>query len=181
MNALLQEHKNELASGVIALILLGINLPKIQANMQHSAKLSEAAKEQQLETEMLSVKQEEYAARAEIAEGRYEDNAHLILSLGFDGKYTAITEGAPVLKGEYAEHYRAKMDDPSFDWGAVPKSHYLPSGTIIGDAYGMTAELVGNPGDVAVARYLARTGNREVIDAAKERAGIQAVAEPLIQ
>lgn len=171
----------ELASGALALVLLGFNYPKIQANMQHSQLLTEAAKANQLETELIHVKQEEYAARAQVADNRYKDNAHLILSLGFDGKYTAISEGQPVIKGEYAETYRIKTSDPNFDWSTVPDSHYLPAGTIIGDAYGMTAELVSEGGKVAVARYLARTGNREVIQAAIDRSGIDAIAEPLIQ
>ena len=164
---LVQEHKAECVCSAIALTVLALNAGNIKGFVNSNNQLRASMQAEQQDNQRLQTEQLVSEQRREIAEERYRNNCIVIFSLNQKDHYTAITDGEPILKGELAKLYRGKK----IDIRTLPRSAFLPAGMDVCDAYGNTAKLVIDPtlNGLAVARDLANTGNRDLINAAKNR------------
>ena len=166
-----------LGGGILGLILI-VNAPRILDSLHTSNVLRDKATEGMIESQSLQIEQELAQRQAEIANNRLDMEKCLPMhSLTREGKLTTISEGQPVLKGEFVDYYRynsVAVED-------IPLEHFIPSAHCIVDATGMTARL--EPLSVAyplpVARKLAKTGDQERID--KEFEGVSATLDPFVQ
>jgi hypothetical protein len=152
MNQLAPFTRYPLRTAAIALILLGIvtAVPKIQTqvttaqaeqqirlNSQSQARLTDATTDS---------KQKFLAARAKLAESRYEAGVIFVVDPNDTSQLTTIIEGKPVAQ-------------QGSTIGAT-----LPDGTVVGDVNGNTGIIFGG-----VVSDLAYTGNQTIVRAAYDR------------
>ncbi|BAU13767.1 hypothetical protein LEP3755_43080 [Leptolyngbya sp. NIES-3755] len=162
------EHKAECFCGAIAVVVLLTNLGSIKQFVGENNQLRESMKAEQADNQRLEVEQLVSEQRREVANDRYRNNCTMIFSLNQKGHYGAITEGSPVIRGELASKLRGKQ----LDYRKMSIDTFLPAGMTICDPLGNTAKLVKDPNlnGIAVARDIANTGDRALIQAAMDRA-----------
>lgn len=150
--------------GLFAGILL-FNAPKILSGMEDAKVTRSLADAGRLRNEALLVDQKISEQESAIADSRIRTgNCVVVHSLTREGKLTTISEGQPVIKGELVNYYRVNPV-PTME---IPIHHFIPVGHCVMDATGMTAKLEQMSADypLPVARLLAKTGNKELIEQA---------------
>lgn len=143
--------KPEILIGVAISATFLMSLPRIMQNSAANDRVAQQIFLSNEEQSKLDASLEDKAAKAKVAEQRYQTGCLIVSSINAPGKLTALTNQAPVV-------------DP------ITKAP-LPIGTVVCDAAGNTAELVQGYGGRSVADRFAFTGNRQVINEALRRAG----------
>lgn len=163
-----EEHKSEVVCTIGAIAVLLFNGGNIAKTIAQTNQLRDSAQIQEADSARIMSNQLLAEQKSDIANKRYEGGCTVIFSLNQQGHYTAITEGEPILKGEFAAKYRGK----NFDVRNLPKNVFLPAGMSVCDAYGNTAKLAKDPtlNNIAVATDIANTGDQRLIKSAMDRA-----------
>lgn len=161
---IIQENRNELIIGAIALIAVATQWEAIQQKIGNDRAVAESQRVAQLATQKLEAEKLVREQQREIANARYDGGCEVIQSVLLRGKATTIKEGEPILNGVYAELYRKNPKTP-----ANP-NHYIGAGVDVCDVYGVTGITQFDPSKgYAVVQSVATTNDRNRMRKALER------------
>ena len=155
----IDEHRLEcvLAGGAAVMALL--NLGDIRSYMTANTQLRQSVAAHQLALNQQLASETARKQFEELANLRYDGYCEAVFNLNKEGIYTALTPGQPVIKGDVAEQFRKNPKALQ----SLGRSHVLPSGTPVCDAYGNTA-LIEDSGELPVIGAIAATSDRDRID-----------------
>lgn len=156
-------NKVECGVAVVAIALLLLNAPSlVERHGQRVAKRAIYDAERQMAGE-IEVREKARQALIPIAESRYTEGCEAVFQINDMGSYIALSENAPVIKGNYAAYYAA---NPTLTQN-IPHTHLLPPGITVCDAYGNTGVIAtAEQGDLAgmpLVTDLANTPNQELV------------------
>ncbi len=133
------------------LVCLACSIPGMVQQFQEMGTVSRTIQRSAIDQQRLEAQQAALAERAKIADDRYRDGCLLIQKQG-QNTLIAISQGMPVVDSQTGQP--------------------LPPNTVICDFTGNTAVMAWN-GTAVVTTDVAFTGNRELINQAIARSGIQ--------
>jgi hypothetical protein len=169
VNEFIEDHGLTIIAAIVALGVLGSQVPKMMAKQATDAQKQAVAATATAKTDLLATEALKRSERAKVADARYQAGCEVITTLKSTKVAATMTEGAPIIQGQLALDYQraAKVK------GATPLSlaaHYWNVEQVFCDFYGVTAVTRFDPAQgFWVASDIASTTNEQAINLARAK------------